>query len=101
MLTPADARLACQVFGFTWACAIFTWAKASKQTYQFWHRSGKINPYIAMVWLEWTTSLVAAIVNWLYLYEVVHPRYASAVPISCLKGSLTGVRIVSGSSLAG
>lgn len=70
----ADFELATFVFGFTLGCSVFCGSKAIKQTYLCWRRSGKINAYIAMVWLEWATSLVVAIVIWIFIQELIYPR---------------------------
>lgn len=66
--------LATLLLGFTWACASFTCIKAIKQTYMCWLRSRKVNAYIVMVWLEWSSCLTVSIVSWMCLQRGIRPR---------------------------
>lgn len=62
------------LLGCTWACAAFTCTKAFKQTYMCWHRSGRVNAYIVMVWLEWTSCIAVSLMSWMFLERSIHPR---------------------------
>ncbi|OIW31719.1 hypothetical protein CONLIGDRAFT_629395 [Coniochaeta ligniaria NRRL 30616] len=61
------------LLGSTGACAAFTCIKACKQTYLCWHRSGKVNAYIVMVWLEWTSCLSVSLMSWMFLEKRTPP----------------------------
>ena len=64
---PQSITLATFIWGFSIACAIFTMAKATQQTYNAWKRSRVMNAYIIMIWSEWVSCVVISIISWLYL----------------------------------
>jgi len=69
-----DIILSTFLLGFTISLAIFTAAKAMRQTYRSWKRRHKPNCYIVMVWLTWATTIVIAIVCWIYIMDGIKPR---------------------------
>ncbi|KAB5572768.1 hypothetical protein GE09DRAFT_683866 [Coniochaeta sp. 2T2.1] len=68
-----ELNLPTLLLGFTWAISASTFTKAAKQTYMCWHRSRRINAYIVMIWLEWTTCLIVSLASWMYLENRIHP----------------------------
>jgi len=77
--TPAPRRqdiiLSTFLWGFTMSLAFFTAAKATRQTFRSWKRRHRLNSYIIMVWLTWTTSIAVAIVRWFYIMERIKPSF--------------------------
>ena len=67
-------EIATLVLGFTGGYLAITCTKAVKQTYMCWHRSGKINAYIVMVWLELTSGFLLSLLSWLSLTNHIGSR---------------------------
>jgi len=72
------------LWGATICFAICLSAKAVRQTYRSWTRAHKVTAYITMVWLEWSTSIVVSVVNWLFLMNRIRARYVIILSVFLL-----------------
>ncbi|KAK4213665.1 hypothetical protein QBC37DRAFT_463566 [Rhypophila decipiens] len=68
-----DMFLATFIWGFTIAIAAFSCTKAVRQTYRSWTRSHRLNAYIVMIWLEWTSCVATTATSWLFLENFINP----------------------------
>lgn len=73
------------MFGFSSACAVFTAVSIIHQTRRAWHRSRKItaHPYIVMITVEWTSSVIISVVSFLFVIDMIPPRLVFA-SLSCV-----------------
>ncbi|KAI1852388.1 hypothetical protein JX266_002566 [Neoarthrinium moseri] len=62
-----DLNIASIIWGFSLACAVFTLKKAIRQSWRSYKRGKIRNPYIVMVWAEWTVCVTISVVVWLFL----------------------------------
>lgn len=62
-----DLNIASIIWGFSLACACFTFTKATQQSWASYKRGKLRNAYIIMVWAEWFVCLIISIISWLYL----------------------------------
>ena len=61
-----DANICSIFFGFSLCLGIFAAANAVKQMAATWKRSKRISAYIVMVWLEWISNFIIAVLAWSY-----------------------------------
>lgn len=71
------------LFGFSTACGAFCLVTIVHQAYRTWQRSKQLatHPYIILITLEWTSSVVISIVSYLFLNSVIPPRYVCEPPL--------------------
>lgn len=70
-----EMNVASIVWGISITFTIFTFSKATKQTFRVWKRKKGINGYIIMVWLEWLACIVMSILSWLFLWGTIPPSW--------------------------
>ncbi|KAK4159812.1 hypothetical protein QBC43DRAFT_221101 [Cladorrhinum sp. PSN259] len=63
--------LASFFWGFAMSIACFAFIKGAQQSRRCWVRSHKINAYIVMIWLEWSSCVVLSIISWLFLIGII------------------------------
>ncbi|KAK0661627.1 hypothetical protein QBC41DRAFT_350630 [Cercophora samala] len=63
--------LASFLWGASTAIAIFSFAKAFRQTRRSWLHTHKVNAYIVMVWLEWVACVIMSVISWLFLIGII------------------------------
>ncbi|RGP75489.1 hypothetical protein FSPOR_597 [Fusarium sporotrichioides] len=66
-----DMNIASIAWGISLGVGIFTFTKALRQTMDSWSRGRKMNHYIILVWLEWTSSCLMSAVTWCYLRNYI------------------------------
>ncbi|GKT99546.1 hypothetical protein FLAG1_01018 [Fusarium langsethiae] len=66
-----DMNIASIAWGISLGVGIFTFTKALRQTMDSWSRGRKMNHYIVLVWLEWTSSCLMSAVTWCYLRNYI------------------------------
>lgn len=74
-----DLLIASIIWGFSLAAGLFTCVKCVRQTSNSWKRSGRVSPYIVMIWAEWTVSMAIGVISWFFLRGILLARYASEV----------------------
>lgn len=79
-----DMFIATFISGFTIAIAAFSCTKAVRQTYRSWTRSHRVNAYIVMIWLEWTSCLAIAATSWLFLENLINPSFWYFIGMLCM-----------------
>lgn len=75
--SASSAWLVPFLFGFSTACGFFCLATIIHQAYRTWQRSKRIitHPYIILITLEWTSSIIISIISYLFLTSLIPPRY--------------------------
>ncbi|KAK4228581.1 hypothetical protein QBC38DRAFT_351459, partial [Podospora fimiseda] len=63
--------LASFFWGFAMSIACFASIKGAQQTRRCWIRSHKVNAYIVMIWLEWSSCVILSIISWLFLIGII------------------------------
>ncbi|KAH8728902.1 hypothetical protein GQ44DRAFT_823678 [Phaeosphaeriaceae sp. PMI808] len=81
---PDDMYIASIVWGFSIASSIFTAVKAIQQSSASWKRSGRVSPYIVMVWLEWLASVLMGIFCWFFLRGTIKPSFQLFFGLVCM-----------------
>ncbi|OBS17811.1 hypothetical protein FPOA_09541 [Fusarium poae] len=66
-----DMNIASIAWGISLGVGIFSSTKAIRQTMDSWSRGRKMNHYIILVWLEWTSSCIMSAVTWCYLRNYI------------------------------
>ncbi|KAM0561999.1 hypothetical protein ACHAPJ_002441 [Fusarium lateritium] len=66
-----DMNIASIAWGISLGVALFTFAKGMRQTIRSWRRGRKMNHYIILLWLEWTSSCLMSAVTWCYLRNFI------------------------------
>lgn len=81
-LSPLFSALVAFLFGFSTACAAFTAVTISSQAHRTWKRSRKVikHPYIAMIVTEWVSSVVISVVSYLFILDIIPPRFVHSAP---------------------
>ncbi|KAI4602193.1 hypothetical protein KJ359_009430 [Pestalotiopsis sp. 9143b] len=82
--SDADMNVASIIWGFSLACACFTFVKATRQTWYSWKRTRAINAYIIMIWAEWVACVVISVVSWLFLRGVIPISFWFVFFLLCL-----------------
>jgi len=70
-----DLLIASIIWGFSLAAGMFSCVKCVRQTRKSWKRSGRVNPYIVMIWAEWTVCTAIGVISWLFLKGILLARY--------------------------
>lgn len=78
---PSDLSLALVTFmlGFSTALAAVTAVTIIHQAHRTWRRSKRLvrHPYIVMISVEWISSVIISIISFLFIREVIPPRFVS------------------------
>ncbi|KAL6925223.1 hypothetical protein FSST1_002497 [Fusarium sambucinum] len=83
-----DMNIASIAWGISLGVAIFTSTKAIRQTMDSWSRGRKMNHYIILVWLEWTSSCAMSAVTWCYLRNYIpggFPVFFALIFLWCIQ----------------
>ncbi|RYO85463.1 hypothetical protein DL766_002121 [Monosporascus sp. MC13-8B] len=72
---PLDMNVVSIICGVSMATAMFTATKACRQTWGVWKRTGGVNGYIVLVWIEWTVNVLMSIVTWFYLWGSISSSF--------------------------
>ncbi|KAH7023863.1 hypothetical protein EDB80DRAFT_56499 [Ilyonectria destructans] len=72
---PNDMNIASIAWGVSMGVCIFTAAKGARQTINSWKRGRKMNPYIILLWMEWSSSTIMSALVWSYLRGYIEPGF--------------------------
>ncbi|KAK8070148.1 hypothetical protein PG994_006764 [Apiospora phragmitis] len=72
-----DMELCSVIWGASLCCAVFTAAKAGRQTRSVYRRKRRLNAYTVMIWAEWISSVAISIVSWMFLKGNINPRISA------------------------
>lgn len=72
---PNDMNIASIAWGVSMGVCIFTAAKGARQTINSWKRGRKMNPYIILLWMEWSSSTIMSAMVWSYLRGYIEPGF--------------------------
>lgn len=78
------------LFGFSSACAVFTAVTIIHQARRARRRTKNLiaHPYIVMISVEWTSSVIISIVSFLFVIDVIPPRFVPPAVRICARLSL-------------
>lgn len=71
------------LFGLSSACAVFTATTIVAQAYRIVYRSKRLfftHPYVLMITAVWLASVVYSIISYLFVQNVIPPRYLFVLP---------------------
>ncbi|KAF4442327.1 hypothetical protein FACUT_2144 [Fusarium acutatum] len=66
-----DMNIASIAWGISLGVGLFTFTKGIQQTIKSWKRGRRMNHYIILLWLEWTSSCIMSAVTWCYLRNYI------------------------------
>ncbi|KAF7556871.1 hypothetical protein G7Z17_g1111 [Cylindrodendrum hubeiense] len=72
---PNDMNIASIAWGVSMGVCIFTAAKGARQTINSWKRGRKMNPYVILLWMEWSSSTIMSAMVWSYLRGYIEPGF--------------------------
>ncbi|CAJ2509142.1 Uu.00g141680.m01.CDS01 [Anthostomella pinea] len=70
-----DMNVASIFWGISLATAIFSAAKASRQTWRTWTQMHRVTAYIVMVWGEWVACVAMSFLSWFHLWGDIEPGF--------------------------
>ncbi|KPM43693.1 hypothetical protein AK830_g2851 [Neonectria ditissima] len=70
-----DMNIASIAWGVSMGICIFTASKGIQQTINSWKRGRKMNPYVILLWMEWTSSTTMSALVWSYLRGFIEPGF--------------------------
>ncbi|KAF5618357.1 hypothetical protein F52700_12306 [Fusarium sp. NRRL 52700] len=70
-----DMNTASILWGFSLGVALFSAAKASKQTCRVWKRCRRVTSYVAMIWAVWISSMVLGCLAWGFQRQYIVPSF--------------------------
>lgn len=73
--STTDMNIASIAWGFSLGVSIFSGTKAMGQTIQSWKRGTRTNIYLALLWMEWVSSVIMSAVTWCYLRQYIPPGF--------------------------
>ncbi|KAF7562848.1 hypothetical protein G7046_g1264 [Stylonectria norvegica] len=73
--SKTDMNTASVFWGFALGVAIFCATQAAQQTRRSYRRSGRITAYCAMIWADWTASMVMGAISWCFLKDIIKPSF--------------------------
>ncbi|KAK9417100.1 hypothetical protein SUNI508_09118 [Seiridium unicorne] len=82
--SQTDMNIASIIWGFSLACACFTFVKASRQSWYSYKRTKALNAYVIMIWAEWVACVVISVISWLFLKGVIPISFWFAFFLLCL-----------------
>ncbi|KAF4469205.1 hypothetical protein FALBO_3903 [Fusarium albosuccineum] len=83
-----DMNIASIAWGISLGVCIFTFAKGMRQTINSWRRGRKLNMYIILLWMEWSSSTIMSAVTWCYLRQYIpggFPFFFTLVFLWCIQ----------------
>jgi hypothetical protein len=81
-----DMNIASIAWGISLGVGLFTFVKGMRQTIKSWRRGRRMNHYIILLWLEWTSSCIMSAVTWCYLRNYIpggFPVFFTLSMLSC------------------
>ncbi|KAM6513494.1 hypothetical protein FALCPG4_015906 [Fusarium falciforme] len=75
VVTNLHMNIASIFWGLCFGVAIFTAAKASKQTLSSWSRSRRVTAYVWMIWGEWIACIIISVLTWLYMWGTIETSF--------------------------
>ncbi|KAL7943367.1 hypothetical protein V8C42DRAFT_359089 [Trichoderma barbatum] len=79
----ADMNISSIFWGLSLGIALFAAVQAGRQTYHSWKRKHRITTYVALIWGEWTASIIIGALTWCFQREYVGPSFQLFFLISC------------------
>ncbi|CAM1502595.1 Fc.00g073710.m01.CDS01 [Cosmosporella sp. VM-42] len=73
--TEADMNVSSVFWGFSLGIALFSAGQAAKQTRKSWQRSSRITAYVAMIWVNWMSSVVIGAISWCFQRGYIQPSF--------------------------
>ncbi|RGP67057.1 hypothetical protein FLONG3_8620 [Fusarium longipes] len=83
-----DMNIASIAWGISLGVGMFTFAKGLRQTADSWSRGRKMNHYVVLLWLEWTSSCLMSAVTWCYLRNYIpggFPVFFTLIFLWCIQ----------------
>ncbi|KAF4945154.1 hypothetical protein FGADI_12163 [Fusarium gaditjirri] len=83
-----DMNIASIAWGISLGVGLFTFAKGTRQTIESWRRGRRMNHYIILLWLEWTSSCIMSAVTWCYLRNYIpggFPVFFTLIFLWCIQ----------------
>ncbi|KAM5515189.1 hypothetical protein FOXYSP1_06155 [Fusarium oxysporum f. sp. phaseoli] len=83
-----DMNIASIAWGISLGVGLFTFAKGMRQTIKSWRRGRRMNHYIILLWLEWTSSCIMSAVTWCYLRNYIpggFPVFFTLIFLWCIQ----------------
>ncbi|KAI1419155.1 hypothetical protein F5Y12DRAFT_779474 [Xylaria sp. FL1777] len=71
----AEMNIASIFWGVSITVALFSAAKGGRQSWKAWKRTQGINTYIALLWTEWTASVIMGAITWFFLWGTIPPSF--------------------------
>ncbi|UKZ51171.1 hypothetical protein TrVGV298_004927 [Trichoderma virens] len=78
-----DMNISSIFWGFSLGAALFAAVQAGRQSYHSWKRKHGITTYVALIWGEWTASIIIGALTWCFQREYVGPSFQLFFLISC------------------
>ncbi|KAH6950292.1 hypothetical protein BKA56DRAFT_648808 [Ilyonectria sp. MPI-CAGE-AT-0026] len=73
--SDVDMNLSSIFWGFSLAVALFCALRAGRQSVQTWRRKHRVTAYIAMIWAEWTASMVIGAIAWCFQRQYIKASF--------------------------
>ncbi|UKZ77002.1 hypothetical protein TrVFT333_004718 [Trichoderma virens FT-333] len=70
-----DMNISSIFWGFSLGAALFAAVQAGRQSYHSWKRKHGITTYVALIWGEWTSSIIIGALTWCFQREYVGPSF--------------------------
>ncbi|GJN69810.1 hypothetical protein PLICBS_003862 [Purpureocillium lilacinum] len=70
-----DMNISSIFWGLSLGIAFFAAEQAGRQSLQSWRRTNKVTAYVAMIWVEWTASVVIGVLAWCYQRQYIPPSF--------------------------
>ncbi|KAF5578721.1 lactoylglutathione lyase [Fusarium pseudoanthophilum] len=70
-----DMNTASILWGFSLGVAVFSVAKALKQSWKVWKRCRRVTSYVAMIWAVWLSSMVLGCLAWGFQRQYIVPSF--------------------------
>ncbi|KAF5582288.1 hypothetical protein FPANT_8598 [Fusarium pseudoanthophilum] len=83
-----DMNIASIAWGISLGVGLFTFTKGIQQTIKSWRRGRRMNHYIILIWLEWTSSCIMSAVTWCYLRNYIpggFPVFFTLIFLWCIQ----------------
>ncbi|KAH7141009.1 hypothetical protein EDB81DRAFT_692585 [Dactylonectria macrodidyma] len=72
----AEMNISSIFWGFSLGVALFSAAKAGRQTQRSWQRSRRVSAYAAMIWGVWLSSMLLGVLSWCFQRQYIKPSFA-------------------------
>ncbi|KAL7928050.1 hypothetical protein V8C35DRAFT_285565 [Trichoderma chlorosporum] len=78
-----DMNISSIFWGLSLGIALFAAVQAGRQSYHSWKRKHRITTYVALIWGEWTASIIIGALAWCFQREYIGPSFQLFFIISC------------------